>query len=321
MYIIYLTLSLSALYSVYRWRVARLRNENIILEEKVRLRTSELQQANHEIEAQRDLVTKQKEHIEEIHKEVTDSIHYAKRLQTSAIPGLKELREQFADMFILFKPKDVVSGDFYWYAKCGNNIVFTVADCTGHGVPGAFMSILGISLLKEIVIKGGLTRPDMILNLLRDEIIKALGQTGAPGEQKDGMDISICSVNKETLQLQWAGANLPCLIVRDGIMTELKGDKMPIAIYEKMERFTLQEFRLQGNDIIYLSGDGYHDQFGGPQNKKFMSKRFKELLVSISGRSMEEQKEILNETIEDWETGYETRYEQTDDITVMGLKV
>jgi ligand-binding sensor domain-containing protein/serine phosphatase RsbU (regulator of sigma subunit) len=321
MYIIYLLVFLSVLYTVYRWRVARLRKENLILEEKVKLRTIELQQANREIEAQRDLVTKQKDHIEEIHKEVTDSIHYAKRLQTSAIPGLNELREHFSGMFILFKPKDVVSGDFYWYAKSGNKIIFTVADCTGHGVPGAFMSILGISLLKEIVIKEGLTQPDLILDLLRDEIIKALGQTGATGEQKDGMDISLCSVNTETLEMQWAGANLPCLIVRDGVMTEMKGDKMPIAIYEKMDRFALQEFKLQRNDIIYLSGDGYHDQFGGPQNKKFMSKRFKELLVSISGRPLEEQREILNETIEDWEKGYETKYEQTDDITVLGIKI
>lgn len=321
MYCIYIIVFISGLYSFYRWRVARLKKENLILEEKVKLRTNELQQANREIEDQRDLVTKQKEHIEEIHKEVTDSIHYAKRLQTSAIPNIQELRGYFTDMFILFKPKDVVSGDFYWFAKIGNRIIFTVADCTGHGVPGAFMSILGISLLKEIVIKGGEIRPDLILNLLREEIIKALGQTGAPGEQKDGMDISLCSVDTETLGMQWAGANLPCLIVREGIMTELKGDKMPIAIYEKMDGFSLNEFQLRSHDIIYISGDGYHDQFGGPNNKKFMSKRFKELLVSVNSKPMEEQMKILNENIENWATGYETKYQQTDDITVMGVKI
>ena len=321
MYFIYLIVFISGLYSFYRWRVAKLKKENLILEEKVRLRTNELQQANREIEAQRDLVTKQKEHIEEIHKEVTDSIHYAKRLQTSAIPNIQELRGYFNDMFILFKPKDVVSGDFYWFARVGNRIIFTVADCTGHGVPGAFMSMLGISLLKEIVIKGGVSQPDLILNLMRQEIIKALGQTGAPGEQKDGMDISLCSVDIETRGMQWSGANLPCLIVRDGIMTELKGDKMPIAIYEKMDGFTLNKFQLLPNDIIYLSGDGYHDQFGGPNNKKFMSKRFKELLVSVSSKPMEEQMKILNDSIEDWANGYETKYQQTDDITVMGIKL
>ena len=321
MYTIYIVFFVSSLYSIYRWRVARLRKENLILEEKVKLRTAELQQANREIEAQRDLVTRQKEQIEEIHKEVTDSINYAKRLQTSALPNIGELRDQFSDFFILFKPKDVVSGDFYWFGKAGKHLIVTVADCTGHGVPGAFMSMLGISLLKEIVIKEEISKSDEILNILRDEIIKALGQTGASGEQKDGMDISLCSIHTETLELEWSGANLPCLIVRNGEMTELKGDKMPIAIYEKMDKFSVKKFGLQKNDIIYLSGDGYHDQFGGPNNKKFMSKRFKELLVSISGKPMDEQRKILNETIEDWESGYETKYQQTDDITVMGIKI
>lgn len=321
MYFIYIAVFIGALYSFYRWRVASLRRKNLILEEKVKLRTVELQQANKEIEAQRDLVTRQKEHIEEIHKEVTDSIHYAKRLQTSALPNLLELRKLFSDLFILFKPKDVVSGDFYWYSRIGNKVIFTVADCTGHGVPGAFMSMLGISLLKEIVIKQGIIQPDMILNILRDEIIKALGQTGAPGEQKDGMDISICSVSIDTLEMQWSGANLPCLIVREGNLIELKGDKMPIAIYEKMDKFKLSEFMLQKNDIVYLAGDGYHDQFGGPENKKFMSKHFKELLLSVSGKPLEEQRKILDKTLEEWQTGYETKYPQTDDITVLGLKI
>jgi len=280
-----------------------------------------LRQANQEIEAQRDLVTRQKETIEEIHKEVTDSIQYAKRLQTSALPNLSDLRSRFSDLFILFKPRDVVSGDFYWYAQIDKTMVFTVADCTGHGVPGAFMSMLGISLLKEIVIKEGITRPDMILNKLREEIVKALGQTGITGEQKDGMDISLCAVDLDTLELKWSGANLPCIIVREGSLTELKGDKMPIAIYEKMESFRLHEFTLRKNDLIYLSGDGYHDQFGGPENKKFLSKRFKELLLSISPETMEDQERILFETLDNWQNGYRMKYQQTDDITVLGIKV
>ena len=183
------------------------------------------------------------------------------------------------------------------------------------------MSMLGISLLKEIVIKQEIVQPDLILNILREEIIKALGQTGAPGEQKDGMDISLCSINIDSFEMQWSGANLPCIIVREGNMVELKGDKMPIAIYEKMEKFSLSKYGLQKNDIIYLSGDGYHDQFGGPDNKKFMSKRYKELLVSISAKPLEEQKKILEETLENWQTGYNTRHQQTDDITVLGLRI
>jgi len=321
MYSIYVVVFLSSLYFFYRWRVAKLQKENQILEEKVKLRTAQLQQANEEIEAQRDLVTKQKEHIEEIHKEVTDSINYAKRLQTSALPDKKLLEDYFNDLFILFKPKDIVSGDFYWFTKVKDQIVVTVADCTGHGVPGAFMSMLGMSLLREIVIKEYVTQPDLILARLRNEIIKAFGQTGASGEQKDGMDISICSINTKSLEMQWAGANNPCLIIQKDDLIELKGDKMPIAIYEKMDDFTLHTIRLQKSDIIYLFGDGYHDQFGGPDNKKYMSKRFKELLLSISGKPMTEQKEILDNTIEAWKNSYKIKHEQTDDITVMGLKI
>jgi len=321
MYVMYAVVLAGGLYAFYRWRVEKLRKENLVLEEKVRLRTAELQRANEEIEAQKNLVTKQKEHIEEIHKEVTDSIHYARRLQTSAIPVPDVLSRQFSGLFILFRPKDVVSGDFYWYAVSGRTVIFTVADCTGHGVPGAFMSMLGISLLKEIVIKSKVTDPGQILNLAREEIIRALGQTGASGEQKDGMDITLCSVDLDTLMMKWAGANLPCYIVRDEVLTELKGDKMPIAIYERMDSFTTREFQLMKGDQVFLSGDGYHDQFGGPDGKKFMSKRFKELLVSISKEPMEGQKAALEATVEQWQNAYSATYPQTDDITVMGIRI
>ena len=321
MYFIYILVILSVLYLFYRWRIARLQRENLILEEKVKLRTAQLLEANQEIEAQRDLVTSQKEHIEEIHKEVTDSINYAKRLQTSALPNIKLLEEYFSELFLLFKPKDIVSGDFYWFVKVKNQIVVTVADCTGHGVPGAFMSMLGMSLLKEIIIKECITQPDIILNRLRNEIIKALGQTGESGEQKDGMDISLCSINIETLEMLWSGANNPCLLIQNGELIELKADKMPIAIYEKMNEFSLHKIQLQKSDNIYLAGDGFHDQFGGPDNKKFMSKRFKELLLFVSDNQMAKQMEILDNTLEEWKNSYETKYQQTDDITVMGLKI
>jgi serine phosphatase RsbU (regulator of sigma subunit) len=303
-------------------------NKVLFLMDNLKIKNSELQQQKEEIVTQRDeiasqkdLVIKQKEHIEEIHKSVTDSINYAKRIQTSTLPNIMLLGEYFSDLFILFKPKDVVSGDFYWFAKIENQIVVTVADCTGHGVPGAFMSMLGMSLLKEIVINEYITQPDIILKRLRKEIIKALGQTGISGEQKDGMDISLCSINLETLEMQWSGANNPCLIIRDDKILELKADKMPIAIYEKMDKFNLQELKLQKNDIIYLSSDGYHDQFGGPDNKKFMSTRFKDLLLTISSKPVAEQKEIIDKTMEEWKNRNVTKYEQTDDITVMGIKI
>ena len=280
-----------------------------------------LNQQNAEIAAQRDLVVQQKDHIQQIHQELTDSISYAKRIQNSALPNLNQVKGHFSDIFILFKPKDVVSGDFYWYAEVENQIVLTVADCTGHGVPGAFMSMMGISMLKEIVVNEFVSQPDVILRKLRKEVIRALGQKGESGEQKDGMDISLCSINKETLKLQWSGANNSCFLIQKGEMKELKADKMPIAIYDIMEKFTLHEIQLEKGDIIYLSGDGYPDQFGGPSGKKYMSKRFKELLLSNSGKPLEEQKEILEKTIENWKNGYGKIYEQTDDITIMGIKI
>ncbi|MFH2037353.1 MAG: SpoIIE family protein phosphatase [Candidatus Zixiibacteriota bacterium] len=273
------------------------------------------------IESDITKIKEAEEYIREQHKEITDSINYAKRIQTSALPDLSPVKKSLSDIFVLFKPKDVVSGDFYWYAEVENQIVITVADCTGHGVPGAFMSMMGMSMLKEIVIKEYVTQPDVILRKLRKEVIKALGQKGEPGEQKDGMDMSLCSINKETFELQWSGANNPCLLVRNGEFTDIKPDKMPIAIYEKMDRFTLHEIQLTKGDLIYLIGDGYPDQFGGPKGKKFMSKKLKELLLEISSKPMIEQHEILDNTITDWMTGHEEKYEQTDDITIMGIKI
>lgn len=332
---IYITAAVLALFGIYRWRTATMRSRQKELVEEVRKATVEIREKNEElsqqneeisaqrdeIEAQRDMVTQQKEDIEEIHSKVTDSINYAKRIQTSALPDLSPLKKSLSDIFVLFKPKDVVSGDFYWYAEVENQIVITVADCTGHGVPGAFMSMLGMSMLKEIVVKEYITQPDVILRKLRKEVIKALGQTGEYGESKDGMDMSLCSINTETKTLQWSGANNPCLIVKDGELTDIKPDKMPIAIYEKMDKFTLHEIKLNMGDLIYLIGDGYPDQFGGPKGKKFMSKRLKELLLEISSKPMKEQHEILEDKLFDWMNNHGEEYEQVDDITIMGIKI
>ncbi|MBI4646216.1 MAG: SpoIIE family protein phosphatase, partial [Bacteroidia bacterium] len=269
----------------------------------------------------------QKEYIEEIYKEVTDSINYAKRIQSAALPNIEDVRNYLSDIFVLFKPKDVISGDFYWFAKVENQLVITAADCTGHGVPGAIMSMLGMIILREIVVKEYITQPDVILRKLRKEIIRALGQTGAPGEQKDGMDMSLCSINVKTRELQWAGANNPLWLVNVSHLEdvkhleEVKPDKMPIGIYVNMDKFTLYEMQLQKGDVLYMTSDGFSDQFGGPKGKKFMSKRLKELLLKISDKPMKEQKEILDKTIEDWKSNYGVKFEQTDDITVVGLKI
>lgn len=295
----------------------------------------EILQQRDEIEAQRNLVFEQKDQLEDIHKEVTNSIQYAKRIQASTLPKNEVLQNSFKDSFILFKPKDVVSGDFYWFASVENHTIITVADCTGHGVPGAFMSMLGISLLKEIVVKEYITEPAIILRKLRKEIINALQQKGISGEQKDGMDMALISYNNDTKQLKYAGANNPLYIVSSRNIEcetaeikvtesencskklyEFKADKMPIAIYVKMDKFTSHEITLEEGDIIYMSSDGFPDQFGGPKGKKFKYKPFKELLLDDSKLSMDTQHDKLNTTIVDWMGDLE----QIDDICIMGIK-
>jgi serine phosphatase RsbU (regulator of sigma subunit) len=273
------------------------------------------------ISFQKDEIEIQKREIEQKNKDLTSSIEYAERIQNAILPKTELLATYLPENFILFKPRNIVSGDFYWFAKIEKQLIVTVADCTGHGVPGAFMSMLGMSLLKEIVLKEYITQPDIILKKLRKEIIRALGQKGTIGEQKDGMDISLCSINTDTLEMQWAGANSPCYIVRNGELIRLVANKMPIAYFEKMDKFTLNEMQLQKDDIIYISSDGLSDQFGGPDNRKFFSHKFRDLLLSISGKPMNEQNDILERTIKEWINYGGKKYDQTDDITVLGMRI
>ncbi len=303
--------------------------------EEISAQRDEIEAQRDEITAQRDLVTEQKEHIEEIHKEVTDSINYAKRIQEAVLPVSGMARSVLGEHFILFKPKDVVSGDFYFATKINNWLIVAVADCTGHGVPGAFMSMLGISFLNEIVQKEEIRKANQILINLRKEIINALQQKGVVGEQKDGMDISLLVVNADTNECQWAGANNPLYIVRKFIklesekhdknifqlsnfqLDELKGDKMPIAIYPEMKDFTNYEFKANKGDCIYLFSDGFADQFGGPKARKFMYKQFKEILLQNSLKQMDEQKKMLENAFENWKCNAE----QIDDVTVLGMRI
>ncbi|PIV58221.1 MAG: hypothetical protein COS14_10775, partial [Bacteroidetes bacterium CG02_land_8_20_14_3_00_31_25] len=217
-FVIGFTLMILLVSFVYR-NYRNKKKANVLLKQQnieISQQKEEISTQRDEIEAQRDLVTHQKEHIEEIHKEVTDSINYAKRIQEAVLPVSESARSVLGEHFILFKPKDVVSGDFYWTTKVNNWLIVTVADCTGHGVPGAFMSMLGISFLNEIVRKQEVTQANQVLNELRKEVINALQQRGKTGEQKDGMDISLLVVNTETNECQWAGANNPLYIVRGG---------------------------------------------------------------------------------------------------------
>lgn len=283
---------------------------------------------NIEINNQKNIVIRQKEQLEEIHYELTDSIQYAKRIQTAVLPSVEYISvslniKTLLDYFILFKPRNIVSGDFYFFERKNNLLFIAVADCTGHGVPGAFMSMLGISFLQEIIVKEEINTSAHILNELRDYIIKSLQQKGLTGEQKDGMDISFLTYNLDTNIIQFAGANNPLYLIpnRTKEFIEIRPDKMPVAIYEKMNPFTNNEIQLQKGDIFYLTSDGFEDQFGGPKGKKFLSKNLKRLIIEHCNQSMVIQNEVFDKTIEDWKNNYGLTYEQTDDITIMGIKI
>lgn len=273
---------------------------------------------NELIEIHRNLVTQQIDVIAKQALKITDSIHYASIIQSAILPPEAWIKQIIPDFFILFKPRDIVSGDFYWVNKKNNKIVIAVVDCTGHGVPGSLMSMLGVALLNEIVIKNGITKPDEILNQLRDNVIKSLHQTGRPGEAHDGMDITLCVLDEKKNILEFSGAFNPLFILRSDEIFEMKADKMPIGIHIKgVFPFIKHETELKKGDILYLFTDGYLDQFGGKHDKKFTTKRFKQLLTDIHKRPMEDQKGILNTTINKWRSNRE----QLDDILIMGIKV
>jgi serine phosphatase RsbU (regulator of sigma subunit)/ligand-binding sensor domain-containing protein len=262
-------------------------------------------------------VVKQKEVIELKNKDITDSINYAKRIQEAILPTKENFKTLFPESFILYKPKDIVSGDFYWLSEKNDKIFFAAADCTGHGVPGAFTSMIGNSLLNEIVNDKGIAEPAKILDALREGIIKALKQSGKEGENKDGMDISLCCVDLKNKTLEYAGAYNPLFLVRKNELIEIKADKFPIGISDRISQFTNNLMNLEPGDSIYVFSDGYADQFGGSDGKKFMRKRFKELLLSVQSLSMDEQGHDLNKAIVSWQGAAD----QVDDILVIGVKI
>lgn len=309
-----------------RFRITK--KQKYIIEEKnfeLNQQNEEISSQRDEITAQRDLVIQQKLHIEHIHLELTDSIYYAERIQKAVLPDEQYVKDKIiGEFFILFKPKDIVSGDFYFIEQRKNILLIAVADCTGHGVPGAFMSMLGISFLNEIISKDEVKSASYVLDELRNHVIHSLQQRGIEGEQKDGMDISFIALNTDKNELQFSGANNPLYLIRtdnNNELIEIKGDKMPVAIHEKMNNFTNHTLQLQKGDIFYLMSDGYQDQFGGPKGKKILTRNLKHLLSEHCFKSMNNQKEILDYTINNWKNNYGTTYEQTDDITILGIKI
>lgn len=351
------------LISVLLYRLFVLKKRANIL---LNLKNTEITQKNEEITTQRDEIEAQRDEISRQHslvlhqkEDIESSITYAKRIQQAILPGMDFMQMLLSDYFVVFIPKDIVSGDFYWVSIIREWQIFVVADCTGHGVPGAFMSMLGISFLNEITRKDDVTQANHVLNNLRNKIIESLKQKGGQAEGislslqpgsvqthnvKDGMDIAICALNLETGMLQFAGANNSLYLVRNkvafnqddfininrhkvfedntstennnNILIEITGDKMPVAVYERMYDFTNIELPLCEGDTLYLMSDGYEDQFGGPQNRKFMSKNLRKLILQNSTLAMARQKEILEDTVIQW-IGQGS---QIDDITILGVK-
>jgi len=297
--------------------------------ELLALKNAEINEQKEEIQTQAeslqvayDEITQRKEEIEQKNKEITDSIFYARRIQQAMLPPADEIGKMFPSHFILFMPKNIVSGDFYWAKQYEDYQIIAAADCTGHGVPGAFMSMLGVAFLNQIIQNEVALHkplyPDQILNQLRNQVIAALRQTGRDDETKDGMDIQLCIFHTKTGLLNFAGAYNPLYYFRHDALVEIKADRMPIGIHVKQNlRFTNNEIQLQAGDILYLFSDGYHDQFGGDEGLKFTSKRYKALLLDIHTKPLDEQRRILLHQHELWK-GDE---KQVDDIMVIGIKV
>ena len=288
------------------------------------------QKINKILESKNQMLQEQKDKIEAQNRDITDSIMYAQRIQRALLPPNEFFTEKLLDYFILFRPRDIVSGDFYWATEKHDKIILAAADCTGHGVPGAFMSMLGISYLNEIVNKfnpneGEPMRANVILNELRNAVKSSLRQTGDDDEAKDGMDMALVIIDKKSNIIQYAGAYNPLFIVRDGELIKYKADKMPVGIYiREKESFTNYELEVKENDTIYMFSDGFVDQFGGEHGKKFMVSRFKELILQIYEKPMAEQKQIFEQRLEEWmhpaNKDGET-YKQIDDILVIGFRV
>jgi serine phosphatase RsbU (regulator of sigma subunit) len=289
----------------------RVRKKNEYLEEVVKERTQEVVEQKNEIE-------EQKTELQELYTDVTDSIRYAKRLQDSILPPDSYVKKLFPDSFVYFQPKDIVSGDFYWAGQQGNKNLIAAVDCTGHGVPGAFMSLVGANGLNGAVGEHGLDQTEKILDDLNHFSFMSLNNYQDGELVRDGMDMAMVAIDWETKVMEFAGANNPMYLLRNGEIQVTKSDKMAIGSFQKGEaHFTRHQFDLESGDIVYLFSDGYADQFGGDRGKKYMYKRFRETLIELSQLPMEEQADRLKTIMENWMGGTE----QVDDILVIGIRV
>jgi serine phosphatase RsbU (regulator of sigma subunit)/uncharacterized protein HemY len=317
---------LESLFLLHENRRRRKNNQLLrIQNQEIMQHKEEIETQRDEIEAQRDEIQRQIEiaeyHREQVvkqNKDITDSIEYAKNIQIALFPDKYTLQKVLNKGFCLFKPKDIVSGDFYWVAQIENKSIIVSADCTGHGVPGAFMSIIGINFLNEIVFDEHIIKPNEILNRLRKKIVKTLVSSNKIEEAKDAIDISLIVIDRQSMKLEYAGAYNHLYFIRDHMLEVIKADKMPVGISAKaMEPFTNHELDIKIGDQFYMFTDGFVDQFGGPNKKKFRIGSFRELLLEIHERPIEEQKQIIFETFINWK-GNQL---QVDDVLLIGIRI
>jgi serine phosphatase RsbU (regulator of sigma subunit) len=308
-YIVYFISVIILLYLIIQLSLKRVKNQNLKLEEIVKERTSEIAEQNQQLESQKsEIILKT--------QDIVDSIIYAKRIQDTILPYEEKLDEIFNEHFVFYRPKDIVSGDFYWARKKGDLAIFSAIDCTGHGVPGALVSIVGNSSLLRCINEHKLVEPAQILDKHRDIVVRSFSSK-LHNEVKDGMDMSLCTLDSKTNILKFSGANNSCIIVRNKEIIELKGDKQPIGFYSHAFPFTQQEIQLFENDCVYQYTDGYVDQFGGQKGKKLKSKPFKEYLIEISHLSMPEQFKKIETFFETWKSDFD----QVDDVCVFAIKI
>ncbi len=305
-YFIYGIIIIILIYFLVQYRTKNLRKANRVLVEK--------DIASREVE-------KQRQELEIKNKNITDSIQYAKKIQDALLPSNVTVKKLFPDSFILFKPKDIVSGDFYWLTEKKNKVFVSAVDCTGHGVPGAFMSLIGFKILENIIKVQGIEKPAEILNILSMGIENTFHRGEDDYLLKDGMDLAFCAYDRDKKQLEYAGAFNPLYLIRDNKLIETRADRFSIGlkhILNEPNDYTNHSVSIKKGDMIYLFSDGYPDQFGGPNGKKFMYRRFRHLLLTIHKLSLQEQKDSLEKSIEDWK-GEE--HEQVDDILVIGIRL
>ncbi|MGD0582906.1 MAG: SpoIIE family protein phosphatase [Bacteroidales bacterium] len=310
----------------FNMMIAQLESYYYELEEKVKERTLRIEKQKEEIESQRDALAEKNTmlneaytEIEEQKKHIMDSIYYARRIQTAILPSFTLLEKYFKNYFIFYMPKDIVSGDFYWMSVNSGLVMIAAVDCTGHGVPGAFMSIVGFNQLNNAVNVQKARKASDILNELNKGVIQTLNENTSETSIKDGMDMTLCVFDFKNKKVDFAGANNPIIHIRDNNMAKIKGDRFPIGAFVdgQEQLFANNEIKLVDGDMIYMFSDGYADQFGGPENKKFFTKRFEQLLFDIHNEPLEQQKEILKTTLYD----YMGNNDQVDDILVIGIKV